>query len=956
MSLVAEVCLAQTPPNLENGWKPFGSYEGSHLDTVNVMNGNLMFHAPLIPGAPGRGALTFSYSLYGSSKDWQAVCGPLPGGAIGCKWQKGGTGVSIHITPSLSVHRTINKQYMSGQGTTTFAAYGYTVIDADGASHPVHGAAGTEDVYGEATQFDTADLSGYHLALSVPDGDYPNIRDQFTVTDRSGTVYQGSFGPTTGCGHPSLTGLSAPGNHPPLFDDTLAGDQYCSQVAFASLVTDSNGNQVSIRGPMNLNPTVDTLGRNPLFTGTSTTDYTGCASAHTITSATLYFYQDPNGVTRQIKLCNALIHLQTAFNQPNPYNTSITVQEASQDSFPVVSVVLADGSHWTFDYDSYGELSSVVLPTGGSISYAWTTVDFNACDPQNNTQRSRAVASRTLNDGQGRSSTWFYSWGAPSGGQQTNVVTDPLGNDTKHIFSEISSVALPAGLTPVCRFYETATVQYQGAQSANQPMQRSDTTYVATNAVLDNGGPGSTSAPGLTNVFATEVLTTLYTNRTATKVKKVHKDPDPGLGAGLPIFGNTVKELVYDWKDPNPNVPWVLLRETDTVYQWQKNSNYLTANMVDLPASTVVIDPVAANNTKSGCPINATGGTASCIAQSEYLYDEAAYFTSPSPLITTQHVAPPAAVRGNPTTVSHWLNASSLVSSHTNWYDTGEPYQKIDPLGHTTTLSYDSAYVGAYVTQTCSPTTNAGTVTHCVIAAYDFNTGVLTSFTDQNGQTSNYEYDRMFRITSAQAPVDAANGGLRATTSLSYSTTSLPWSVTRTRTITSALTDSATSMFDGLGRGNKGQHPMPGGTATVDTVYDPAGRVASVTNPYFNTSDATYGVTQNIYDALDRPVLVQKQDGSFATVTYQDNCTLAEDEAGKARRTCADALGRLYEVEEPGDSSAPAATDTSTVSTSATAIVSIGGSEQMVIIPAPPCPPRQICDQTPDTVYDSGTV
>ncbi|MBZ5534212.1 MAG: hypothetical protein LAO20_22530 [Acidobacteriia bacterium] len=64
----------------------------------------------------------------------------------------------------------------------------------------------------------------------------------------------------------------------------------------------------------------------------------------------------------------------------------------------------------------------------------------------------------------------------------------------------------------------------------------------------------------------------------------------------------------------------------------------------------------------------------------------------------------------------------------------------------------------------------------------------------------------------------------------------------------------------------------------------------------------------------------------------------------------------MYEVEEPGDASAPAATDTSTMSTSATAIVSIGGSEQVVIIPAPPCPPRQICDQTPETVYDSGTV
>ena len=36
----SNLIVAQAAPNLENGWKPYGSYEGSHLDTVNVMNGN----------------------------------------------------------------------------------------------------------------------------------------------------------------------------------------------------------------------------------------------------------------------------------------------------------------------------------------------------------------------------------------------------------------------------------------------------------------------------------------------------------------------------------------------------------------------------------------------------------------------------------------------------------------------------------------------------------------------------------------------------------------------------------------------------------------------------------------------------------------------------------------------------------------------------------------------------
>src|SRR5579884_752486 len=64
----------QTSPNLENGWKPYGSYDSSHLDTVNLMNGNLMLHAPIIPDIPQRGELKLSGTLYASAKNWQVSC------------------------------------------------------------------------------------------------------------------------------------------------------------------------------------------------------------------------------------------------------------------------------------------------------------------------------------------------------------------------------------------------------------------------------------------------------------------------------------------------------------------------------------------------------------------------------------------------------------------------------------------------------------------------------------------------------------------------------------------------------------------------------------------------------------------------------------------------------------------------------------------------------------------
>src|SRR5262249_45755312 len=156
----------------------------------------------------------------------------------------------------------------------------------------------------------------------------------------------------------------------------------------------------------------------------------------------------------------------------------------------------------------------------------------------------------------------------------------------------------------------------------------------------------------------------------------------------------------------------------------------------------------------------------------------------------------------------------------------------IDPLAHTTTHSYDPAYAGGYSTQTCSPTTNG--VAHCVSGTYDFNTGLLTSFTNENAtvqaagntpgdsaHTATYSYDFMSRLTSATSPPDPNNGNSQAQTGFAYSAANVfPFTLTTTKSITPTMTDSASSTYDGLGRSYKTQHPLPNGTAEVDTTFD----------------------------------------------------------------------------------------------------------------------------------------
>ena len=243
------------------------------------------------------------------------------------------------------------------------------------------------------------------------------------------------------------------------------------------------------------------------------------------------------------------------------------------------------------------------------------------------------------------------------------------------------------------------------------------------------------------------------------------------------------------------------------------------------------------------------------MAETDYTYDEPAYLTVPTPAVTTQHVSPPYGVRGNQTTVSRWLNTTnSFVSSHTNWYDTGEAYQAIDALGHTTTHSYDPAYVGAYATQTCSPQT--GSVTHCVSGTYDFNTGVLTSLTNENAtaqasgntpgdgpHTSNYTYDSMFRITSAQAPPDPANSGARAQNLLQFLRAqyfSGERNSGRNRSpLRSAIQPPAFLMAWAVATSPSTCCPTERPRSIPRLIWP--GMPATVSNPYFTTADPTYG-------------------------------------------------------------------------------------------------------------------
>jgi RHS repeat-associated protein len=888
--LFAPLALSQTAPEVEKGIKLFGSYQGGGIDNVSLSNGGLVLQSPLLSYAQ-RGDLAYPVVLMYSSKSYALYQPPcLP-----------------PSKPSQCIHQFIFGEPPDGSpesagNSVTLGFEGFPTVNL------------VDTSTGFSLNGNPQDINSYSALMQ--DG----AQHQLVNTDSGKAAIDASGWVTNNRG---------------LTD---------SQGAINGAL-DRNGNQITA--------TQDTLGRaftaapgpvTPAGTPPASTASLGQCPAlgysnQPATFAYSWSLPSTNGGSLALILCYASVYVRTNFFagvDPTHY------QEVNQSFTMLQSVVLPDNSHWAFQYDAadpnntasfaYGELTQVAFPAGGSISYTYT--GWGGCS----SGFSRAVRTRTVNASSTDdvSRTWQYNLaGIGANHSLQNVVTAPDLNDTVHTFT---------GLGGICSLYETQVDYYQGSAASGTLLKTVKTDYQFTPNPYDSKAISTgrlDMAQSVTNVLPNRVTTILPNGL----VSKVETDFDAALAYHGPLdgiqhndqtcslsgvdntpictytapttmpvtnytasYGRPIARREFDW---GQSAPGPLLRQTLTTYQWQTNSAYLAANLMNLPATVKVLD-----------------ANSNLCAETDYAYDESAPASSGVSVHLT--AAPAGTVRGNLTTVTHKLSntpcaanaAWTNVSSHTAYFDTGEVKSSTDPLGHTTSHLYDLAYQGALSTQSCSPATAGGTVAHCVSGTYDFSTGLLTSLTNENAtqqasgntqgdpaHTSTFTYDSFLRLTQALAPTDPANGNLQASSTLIYPATAVfPETVTRKRSITSALSDSATSYFDGLGRAYQSDHVTPGGTAEVLTTYDAVGRVATVTNPYYvgsdHATDPTYGVTSNIYDALGRVITTVPQDGTATsnnvTTDYSNLPTITvTDQAGKLRRSRSDALGRLVEVDEP---------------------------------------------------------
>jgi RHS repeat-associated protein len=858
--------FAQNNPNEEQGLKPYDSFHGGDLDSVSLTSGGLSLHIPLA-SFPQRGNLDLSFMVAFSNKQWYVK--PAKFDRTGhqtapAQWAPmPNTGVQIVSSTDwwLNTCGMAEPGDPNNPGGQTLYDWSDSVSSPDGSSH----------LFGDQV----AAFSPEAFPVRSFDGTGLLRPDAQTVILPNGTRYIYPVGGS--CTMPS---------------GRIRGGQQ------ATSVTDANGNQITT----NSSGWTDTMGRfipgsattavQGISPGVVTTDLSKCPSG--TTSARIWNVpgiSTVNGGIRTYYFCYSMFPLSnsiggTLATSYGPVSTSL-----------LSAVVLPDLTMWTFTYDTYGDVQHVGFPTGGSLAYTYATGPFNS---NTGTGYSTWVMSRTVdaNDGTGGHQwTYNYQGNFPTGigtsiyayaAKGIATVTSPDGNDVVHTIG-------PGG-TGGCPGYEYQTQYFQGSASGGVVLKTNQNQYSCTMGI-----PGGDLDGVALNAVPTQVTTISPGAQTAKTV--ISYDPlVTNINGDAARVGSVLERDDYDFSN-------TLTRSTVNRYLWQDNPPYLPINFVSLKSSVTLKD-----------------GVGNQVAQTTYGYDDVSRIFSYGNTVG-QGAAPAGSARGNLNYVSRWLNTTNtMITTTTNVYDTGEPYQTIDPLGNVTTFSYSPSFYGTYLTQTNLPDTQmpdsgAPIIHHVISGNYDFNTGVLLSFTDENSQNYTYTYDVMLRLAQGNHP----DGGI---TKFLYPD---PNTVERQRLITGTTYDDFKVKFDGVGRPYQTQQSTPdcAGWIKVDTTYDSVGRAKTVSNPYCLTSESTYGITQTTYDAMSRTLNTTKQDGSITSVKYDDIpgdtsgaplvCTTATDESGKKRQACSDAFARLVKVVEPNPGS---------VATFANGSVSVSGSEQ----------------------------
>ena len=766
---------------------------------INVNNGDIHIEIPLATHSQ-RGSLQLTERLVYDSRIWKIVQNG------GYSWQPTNVPNSMggwlfysgaETGSGLSYATTSGTQSSGGnqcaQTYTAYSAFNWT--DPQGTSHvflaPQTISYGTPSVQCNTSLTNSPTTSGYAADGS---GYFVSVTNynQATIYDKSGNVY---------------------------YPGTSAG----------TAIQDRNGNYWARDSDGNL---IDTIGRTPVKVSTN---------------GNLIYYDvlGEGGVNERYTVTTQTVYYNTDFLQSG-------VTEASGSFTAIESVLLPDGSSYSFTYDSgtllghYGDLASVTLPAGGVIQYGYTKF-FDSFGNANHWINTRVKDGGTTTF----TPATISNCSSTNGCQEQVTVTSPPDSVSSSGNATVYTFNLDSGAYKNAASWNAGIDVYQGLASNGAHLQSSATTYTYQTAYIGTGSfllpTGSTTTTSL---------------------------PAIGLSAQT----STVMDLVG-----NPT----------SIEQWDYYSGSAPSNPT---IETNYVYGYSVNNAEFPTQITVTDGTGNQVSQIAYAYDETTGYGHAALSSVSGLPQNPVAVtgnRGNLTTTSQWLNTGVAISRMATYDSAGTLLSNTDPNGNTS-YGYDST--DTFPTNANPPTPSSG-VTLSTSTGFDASTGLVTSSTDPNGtQTMPSSYDAFGR----PGEVDVLNGKeTYAKTTYGYSSTQLS---VHSYQNASVYGDTET-LYDGYGRKSRvavynGQGSN--GWYQVDYCYDTTGRLQFQSMIYQSTGFTAAkqcsgtGITYT-YDALGRPLTATNPDGT-TTYTYTGRAVKTTDVNGVQTIQQTDGLGRTSAI------------------------------------------------------------
>jgi RHS repeat-associated protein len=882
-------------------------YTNLMAETVDPASGSVSLRISLpVPLARGL-AIPFAFTYNSNSVALQQGAPGSP--AWNYSQSMFGVGPWSNTLPQLSA--VIQGYSKPGTMDTCYSSTGYTFQDSNGVAHPLGlsaylvnpnininpscGSTNWTNYFSGGDDYVQAILLGVSGTGSILYPSYGAGVGVVQVADASGTVY--TFGNTTN-------------NYWDCSDQpAVSGPQIVNPIAYAlpSTIEDRNGNIITLSNPCASGSPLtisDTTGRTALTFNTQ-----NAYPPHVlINSVTVSGISNPYSVTRssvsgtQVSVNATLVTGDSSCHGVPAWNNFNLSQNAGYANF-VSAITLPNEKQYQFAYDpTYGLLSQITYPTGGYVKYVWEMNHQSASVAYANTTGQAyycqyiydkpALLHRYVSyDGStialqqdfSYSTTWSgTSWAT----KQTTVTTHDLVRGTSfqtiYTYSPVLSPTIPNSAPPGANFEYWADRQL--------PVE-STIVYKSI-----SGGTLKTVNKGWSDPYEMTCEVTTWDNGQVSGTFY-------GWGPGHVItdkreydFG-ILSSSACTWSTATPT------RETVTNYQsFAVTPIFPTAPSILNRESSVF-----------------TYGNGTLAAETVYSYDQVAVGSlSNLPSGThdeTYYSSSSTAPRGNATTVTRKCLQSCTDSTTTYTFDeTGQVLTTKDPCGnatctditgtnHTTNYSYADNYDSNPSSNTNAfLTTITDQLGHTVNYKYAYADGQLISITDANGLMASYLYaDPLRRLTETDRP----DGG---STKLAYNDTAPTPSVTTSEAINTQQTKTTVLIKDGMGHAIHSQLTSdPQGTVYVDTTYDGLGLVYKVSNPYRVGTDITSspGTSVYTYDSLGRKLTETYPDNSSVlTTAYCGPNILVTDPTKRWRRSRADGLGRMVEVDEPNSISA----------------------------------------------------